>query len=71
MLLKGKALTREQVATKIAETVKAAKALVNYRVVGVNSVVLNNSGAYAAQELAYALAWGAEYMLQQVTTALQ
>ena len=62
MLLKGKALTREQVATKIAETVKAAKALVNYRVVGVNSVVLNNSGAYAAQELAYALAWGAEYM---------
>ena len=62
MLLKGKALTREQVATKIAETVKAAKSLVNYRVVGVNSVVLNNSGAYAAQELAYALAWGAEYM---------
>ncbi len=62
MLLKGKALTREQVATQIAETVKAAKALVNYRVVGVNSVVLNNSGAYAAQELAYALAWGAEYM---------
>ncbi len=62
MLLKGKALTREQVSEKIAETVKAAKSLPGYRVVGVNSVILNNSGAYAAQELAYALAWGAEYM---------
>ncbi|MEE0922765.1 MAG: methylmalonyl-CoA mutase family protein, partial [Paludibacteraceae bacterium] len=62
MLLKGKALTREQVTEKLVETVKTAKSLVNYRVVGVNSVVLNNSGAYAAQELAYALAWGAEYM---------
>lgn len=62
MLLKGKALTREQVSQKIAETVKAAKSLPGYRVVGVNSVILNNSGAYAAQELAYALAWGAEYM---------
>lgn len=62
MLLKGKVLTREQVSAKIAETVKAAKSLPGYRVVGVNSVILNNSGAYAAQELAYALAWGAEYM---------
>ena len=62
MLLKGKALTREQVSQKIAETVKAAKSLPGYRIVGVNSVILNNSGAYAAQELAYALAWGAEYM---------
>ena len=62
MLLKGKPLTREHVSAKIAETVKAAKSLPGYRVVGVNSVILNNSGAYAAQELAYALAWGAEYM---------
>ena len=62
MLLKGKPLSREQVQQKIVETVKAAKSLPGYRVVGVNSVVLNNSGAYAAQELAYALAWGAEYM---------
>ncbi len=62
MLVKGKPLSREKVLAKIAEVVKAAKSLPNYRVVGVNSVVLNNSGAYAAQELAYALAWGAEYM---------
>ena len=62
MLIKGKPLSREQVSEKIAAVVKAAKSLPGYRVVGVNSVVLNNSGAYATQELAYALAWGAEYM---------
>ncbi len=62
MLVKGKPLTREQVSEKITEVVKAAKSLPGYRVVAVDSVVLNNSGAYAAQELAYALAWGAEYM---------
>ena len=62
MLLKGKRLSREQVTEKIVATVRACKTLVNYRVVGVNSVVINNSGAYCAQELAYALAWGAEYM---------
>ena len=62
MLIKGKPLSREQVSEKIAAVVKAAKSLPGYRVIGVNSVVLNNSGAYATQELAYALAWGAEYM---------
>lgn len=62
MLVKGKLLSREKVSEKIAAVVKAAKSLPGYRVVGVNSVILNNSGAYCAQELAYALAWGAEYM---------
>lgn len=62
MLLKGKLLSRENVTAKIVATVKAAKSLPGYRVVGVNSVILNNSGAYCAQELGYALAWGAEYM---------
>ncbi len=62
MLIKGKPLSREQVSKKIAAVVKAAKSLPGYRVVAVDSVILNNSGAYAAQELAYALAWGAEYM---------
>ena len=62
MLVKGKDLSREKVQKRIVEAVRAAKSLPNYRVVGVNSVVLNNSGAYCSQELAYALAWGAEYM---------
>ena len=70
MLLKGKPLTKEQVAEKIVATVKAAKTLVNYRVVGVNSIALNNSGAYCAQELAYALAWGAEYMTMMTEAGL-
>ena len=70
MLLKGKPLTKEQVAEKIVATVKAAKTLVNYRVVGVNSVALNNSGAYCSQELAYALAWGAEYMTMMTEAGL-
>ena len=62
MLLKGKLIPRDRVAERIAATVNAAKSLPNYRVVGVNSVILNNAGAYATQELGYALAWGAEYM---------
>ena len=62
MLVKGKDFSREQVTEKLVETVKAAKSLPGYRVVGVNGVVLNNAGAYCTQELAYALAWGAEYM---------
>ena len=70
MLLKGKPLTKEQVTEKIVATVKAAKTLVNFRVVGVNSVALNNSGAYCAQELAYALAWGAEYMTMMTEAGL-
>ncbi|MCQ2347470.1 MAG: methylmalonyl-CoA mutase family protein [Paludibacteraceae bacterium] len=70
MLLQGKKHTRAEVAERLVATVKAAKALVNYRVVGVNSVILNNSGAYCAQELAYALAWGAEYMTMMTETGL-
>lgn len=62
MLLKGKAMPREKVAEKIVAAVNAAKSLTGYRVVGVNSVILNNAGAYCTQELAYALAWGVEYM---------
>ncbi len=70
MLLKGKNLSREQVAERLVATVKAAKSLTNYRVVAVNSVAINNSGAYCAQELAYALAWGAEYMTMMTEAGL-
>lgn len=40
------------------EVVKAGEALPKYRVLTVNSVLLNNAGSYIAQELGYALAWG-------------
>ncbi|MCM1034620.1 MAG: methylmalonyl-CoA mutase small subunit [Paludibacter sp.] len=62
MLTKGKNLSKEQVAGKLVQAVEAAKRLPGYRVVGVNSLSLNNAGAYCAQELGYALAWGNQYM---------
>lgn len=62
MLLKGKKLTRTEVAEIAAACVKAAEVLPKFRVIGVNSLSLNNAGAFCAQELGYALAWGAEYM---------
>ena len=42
--------------------VEALKELPGYKCINVNSVVLNNAGAYIYQELGYALAWGAEYL---------
>ena len=48
--------------------VEVLKGLPHFRCVTVNSVSLNNSGAYCMQELGYALAWGNEY-LQLLTDA--
>ena len=42
--------------------IEALADLPGYKCVNVNSVALNNAGAYIYQELGYALAWGAEYM---------
>ena len=41
---------------------KAGAALPGYRVLSVNACYFNNAGAYIAQELGYALAWGNELM---------
>ncbi len=46
--------------------IDALKDYPNFRCVSVNSVSLNNSGAYIVQELGYALAWGNEYLQQLV-----
>ena len=43
-----------------AAVLKAAQALPKYRVLAVNSYLLNNAGAFITQELGYALAWGNE-----------
>ena len=48
--------------------VEALKDYPSFRCISVNSVSLNNAGAYIVQELGYALAWGNEYM-QQLTEA--
>lgn len=48
------------------QLVEALKDYPNFRCIAVNSVSLNNSGAYITQELGYALAWGNEYLQQLV-----
>ena len=42
--------------------IAALQELPGYKCINVNSVDLNNAGAYIYQELGYALAWGAEYL---------
>lgn len=62
MLLTGKELTKEQITKMAKATVLAVKGLPFYKVIGVNASTLNNAGAFNAQELGYALAWGNEYL---------
>ena len=62
MLQAGKELTKEEITAKAKATVLAAIGLPFYRVIGVNATTLSNGGAYIAQELGYALAWGNEYL---------
>ena len=44
------------------ELMNIAKPVAHLRVLSVDSLALNNAGAYIYQELGYALAWGAEWM---------
>ena len=44
------------------ELMNAVKPVAHLRVLSVDSLALNNAGAYIYQELGYALAWGAEWM---------
>ena len=60
MLQKGKDTT--PVLQQAKPLIDALKELPGYRCIAVNSVSLNNAGAYIYQELGYALAWGAEYL---------
>jgi len=62
MLVTGKNLTKEEIASKAKATVEAAAGLPKYRVINVNATTLNNAGATITQELGYALAWGNEYL---------
>lgn len=53
------------------ELVETVKDYPHFRVISVNSIALNNSGAYIVQELGYALAWGAEYLQQLVEAGVE
>ena len=65
-LLTGKVI--ENYADIIKGLISTLEELPRYRCIAVNSVRLNDAGAYITQELAYALAWGNEYM-QAMTEA--
>jgi methylmalonyl-CoA mutase len=62
MQLRGKNLSKEEVTTMAKAIVLSAARLPFYRVIGVNAISHSNAGAFAAQELGYALAWGNEYI---------
>ena len=62
MLVNGKKLDKKLVVRFVQSVVEVQHLLPAYRLVGVHSVCLNNAGAYCAQELGYALAWGAQYL---------
>lgn len=62
MLVCGDDFTREKLVNYARETFDAAAGLPFYKVIGVNALTLSNAGAFIAQELAYALAWGNEYL---------
>lgn len=62
MLLKGKDLSKEFVLERLKSAIMGAAGLPFYKVVGVNATTLSNAGAFCAQELGYALAWGNEYL---------
>lgn len=64
MVMQGKDV--EDVLALAPQIIEAMKDYPRFRCVSVNSVSLNNAGAYIVQELGYALAWGNEYMAQLV-----
>ncbi len=70
MLLEGKKLSRDFVAERLTETLRALEALPGYHAVTVNAVTLSNAGAYCAQELGYSLAWANEYLSMLVDSGV-
>ena len=64
MMQKGKDVSAVIATGK--ELVETLAAYPHFRCIAVNSVQLNNAGAYIYQELGYALAWGNEYLNQLV-----
>jgi methylmalonyl-CoA mutase len=64
MVMKGRDV--QPVLALAPQLVEAMKEYPHFRCISVNSVALNNAGAYIVQELGYALAWGNEYLQQLV-----
>ena len=66
MLVKGKSFTKESIVEKSKSLIGILAVLPKYRVLSVNATTLNNAGAFNAQELGYALAWGNDYLAMLV-----
>ncbi len=64
MVMKGKDMT--EVLALAPQLIDVLKDYPQFRCITVNTVALNNAGAYIVQELGYALAWGNEYLQQLV-----
>ncbi|RRC97847.1 methylmalonyl-CoA mutase small subunit [Prevotella sp. OH937_COT-195] len=64
MVMKGKDVT--SMLSLAAQLVDTLKDYPKFRCITVNTIDLNNAGAYIVQELGYALAWGNEYLHQLV-----
>lgn len=69
IVMKGKDTTK--ILAQAPQIVEALKDYPNFRAVSVNTVALNNSGAYIVQELGYALAWGNEYLSELVEAGVE
>ena len=70
MLTRGRNFSKEEVSGFVTAAANAAVKLPKYRVVTVNALTLNNAGAYCAQELGYALAWGNEYLRMMMSNGV-
>ncbi len=69
MVMKGKDV--EALLALAPQMIDILKEYPNFRCITVNSLSLNNSGAYIVQELGYALAWGNEYLNQLVEAGVE
>lgn len=58
----GAEISAEAVTAEARELLDVVKDVPALRVLSVDSVMLNNSGAYIYQELGYALSWGAQWL---------
>ena len=64
IVMKGKDAT--SLLAVAPQLVEIFKDYPKFRCIAVNTIALNNAGAYIVQELGYALAWGNEYLQQLV-----
>lgn len=66
MIATGKEISKAKITEKTKLVVESVAGLPFYRVIHVNAFHLSNSGAFNAQELGYALAWGNDYLSMMI-----